>query len=546
MKPWPASARLWWALAGVPIAFLGLFFLWPAGTVIVRGLLGEDGLGGGDLAGALEVLARSRTLDAISTTVGLAVAGTAGSLLLGLPAAWALSRFSWRGARTMRALVTVPFVLPTIVVAAAFSALFSRSGLLGSWGLDQSVTAIVLALVFFNISVVVRIVGGAWESLSPRMSDAARTLGASPARAFVTVTLPALRPAIASAAAVVLLFCSTSFALVLILGGSRVSTVETEIYLQVNQFLDLRAAAVLALVQVVFVAIALWVSARARAPRPPAAVETARAPRRRERWGIAAALTPTVLLLTLPGLALVERSLRTADGYGLDHYAALLGEPPARSTLSAPLWHAAVTSLLTATVATAMAAAVGVVTAQLVARRSRRASVLESLVMLPLGVSAVVVGLGVLLTLNRSVLGVDLRGSWWLVPIAQAVVALPLMVRALVPAARAIDPRLRAAAATLGASPWRVLWRVDAPLLKSATAASIAFAFAISMGEFGATAFVARPDRPTLPTAIARLLSRPGIDNVGMAFAASVLLAALTAAIMLASERLRTTVGAEI
>ncbi|WP_062317325.1 ABC transporter permease [Demequina maris] len=546
MKPWPASARLWWVLAGVPVAFLGLFFLWPAGTVIVRGLLGEDGLGGGDLAGALEVLTRSRTLDAISTTVGLAVAGTAGSLLLGLPAAWALSRFSWRGARTMRALVTVPFVLPTIVVAAAFSALFSRSGLLGSWGLDQSVAAIVLALVFFNISVVVRIVGGAWESLSPRMADAARTLGASPARAFLRVTLPALRPAIASAAAVVLLFCSTSFALVLILGGSRVSTVETEIYLQVNQFLDLRAAAVLALVQVVFVAIALWVSARARAPRPPAAVETARAPRRRERWGIAAALTPTVLLLTLPGLALVERSLRTVDGYGLDHYAALLGEPPARSTLSAPLWHAAVTSLLTATVATAMAAAVGVVTAQLVARRSRRASVLESLVMLPLGVSAVVVGLGVLLTLNRSVLGVDLRGSWWLVPIAQAVVALPLMVRALVPAARAIDPRLRAAAATLGASPWRVLWRVDAPLLRSATAASIAFAFAISMGEFGATAFVARPDRPTLPTAIARLLSRPGIDNVGMAFAASVLLAALTAAIMLASERLRTTVGAEI
>ncbi|WP_062528601.1 ABC transporter permease [Demequina rhizosphaerae] len=546
MKPWPASARLWWALAAVPLTFLGLFFLWPAGTVIVRGLLGEDGLGGGDLAGALEVLARSRTLDAISTTVGLAVAGTAGSLLLGLPAAWALSRFSWRGARTMRALVTVPFVLPTIVVAAAFSALFSRSGLLGGLGLDQSVTAIVLALVFFNISVVVRIVGGAWESLSPRMADAARTLGASPARAFLTVTLPALRPAIASAAAVVLLFCSTSFALVLILGGSRVRTVETEIYLQVNQFLDLRAAAVLALVQVVFVAIALWVSARARAPRPPAAVEPARAPRRRDRWGSAAALAPTALLLTLPGLALVERSLRTSDGYGLDHYAALLGEPPARSTLSAPLWHAAVTSLVTATVATAMAAVVGIVTAQLVARRSRRASALESLVMLPLGVSAVVVGLGVLLTLNRSVLGVDLRGSWWLVPIAQAVVALPLMVRALVPAARAIDPRLRAAAATLGASPWRVLLRVDAPMLRSATAASIAFAFAISMGEFGATAFVARPDRPTLPTAIARLLSRPGIENVGMAFAASVLLAAITAAIMLASERLRTTVGAEI
>ncbi|WP_062383531.1 ABC transporter permease [Demequina iriomotensis] len=546
MKPWPASARLWWALAGVPAAFLGLFFLWPAGTVIVRGLLGADGFGGGDLAGSLEVITRSRTLDAIVTTVVLAALGTLGSLALGLPAAWALSRFSWRGARTMRALVTVPFVLPTIVVAAAFQALLGRSGMLGFLGLDQSMAAIVLALVFFNISVVVRIVGGAWESLSPRMADAARTLGASPARAFVRVTMPALRPAIASAAAVVMLFCSTSFALVLVLGGSRIRTVETEIYLQVNQFLDLRAAAVLALVQVVFVGIALWVSARARSPRPPAAVEPARAPRGRERLGIAVALAPTALLLTLPGLALLERSLRTTDGHGLDHYAAMVGDPPARSTLTAPLWQAAVTSLATALVATAMAAAVGIVTALLVARRSRRASALESLVMLPLGVSAVVVGLGLLLTLNSSVLGVDLRGSWWLVPIAQAVVALPLMVRALVPAARAIDPRLRAAAATLGASPWRVLWRVDAPLLRSATAASIAFAFAISMGEFGATAFVARPDRPTLPTAIAKLLSRPGIDNVGMAYAAAVLLAALTAAVMLASERLRTTVGAEL
>jgi len=545
MTPRPASARLWWALAAVPLAFLGLFFLWPAGTVIVRGLLGEDGFGGGDVAGALEVLARERTLRAIGTTVALALGGTAGSLALGVPAAWALSRFDWRGRRAVRALVTVPFVLPTVVVAAAFSALFARSGLLGSWGLDQSAIAIVLALVFFNISVVVRIVGGAWESLSSRLADAARTLGASRPRAFARVTLPALGPAIASAAAVVMLFCSTSFALVLILGGSRIRTVETEIYLQVNQFLDLRAAAVLALVQVVFVGLALLVSSRVRPRRAAAAVEAPRGPRRAERLAIAAALLPTVVLLTMPAVALVERSLRLADGYGLDHYRALF-EQPALGVLPVPVWQAAVTSVLMALVATAMAGVVGIVTAQLVAARSRRASFLESVVMLPLGVSAVVVGLGVLLTLNRSVLGVDLRASWWLVPIAQAVVALPLMVRALLPAARAIDPRLRAAAATLGASPWAVWRHVDVPMLRSATAASLAFAFAISMGEFGATAFVARPDRPTLPTAIARLLSRPGIENVGMAFAASVLLAALTAGVMLASERMRTSVGAEL
>ena len=546
MSPSAASTRLWWVLAAMPVAFLGLFFVWPVGAVLARGLLEADEGTRSGIAAALEVLTRERTVRAILTTVGLALAGTAGSLGLGLPAAWALSRFRWRGARTVRALVTVPFVLPTIVVAAAFSALLSRSGLLGAWGLDQSALAIVAALVFFNVSVVVRIVGGAWESLSPRMADAARTLGAGRATAWWRVTMPALRPAIASAAAVVFLFCSTSFALVLILGGSRIRTVETEIYLQVNQFLDLRAASVLALVQVVFVGLALLVSARVRPRRAATAVERARAPRRSEWVGIAAALTPVFVLLAAPVYALVERSLRTADGYGLDHYAALFGEPPARSTLPVPVWEAAVNSLVSAVAATAIAGVIGVLTAHLVAARTRRAGMLEALVMLPLGVSAVVVGLGLLLTLNRDVLGVDLRASWWLVPIAQAMVALPLMVRALVPAARAIDPGLRAAAATLGASPWRVWLRVDAPLLRSATGASVAFAFAIAMGEFGATAFVARPDRPTLPTAIGRLLSRPGLENVGMAFAASVLLAAVTAAVMLASERLRTTVGAEL
>ncbi|MDN4489900.1 iron ABC transporter permease [Demequina sp. SYSU T00068] len=549
MTPAPASARLWWALAGVPLLFLGTFFLWPAATLLWRGLVGDDaGVGpGAGLAEAWAVLASSRTLRAIATTAWLALAGTAGSLVLGLPAAWALSRFSWRGSRTVRALVTVPFVLPTIVVAAAFSALFAASGILGGLGLDQSPVAIVLALVFFNVSVVVRIVGGAWEALPPGRSLAARTLGASRWRAFVHTTLPALRPAIASSAAVVFLFCSTSFALVLTLGGTRVRTIETEIWIQVNQFLDLRAAAVLALVQVAFVGLALWVSSRASHARAAAGVATARrrGPRGRERWAVAAALLPTLALLALPIAALVERSLRVVGGYGLDHYRALL-VPPARTALPVPVWEAAVNSLVTALIATAMATVVGLVTAQLLAARSRRAGVLESLVMLPLGVSAVVVGLGLLLTLNRAVLGVDLRGSWWLVPIAQAVVALPLMVRALVPAARAIDPRLRAAAATLGASPWRTWWQVDARLLRAPAGASIAFAFAISMGEFGATVFVARPDRPTLTTAISRLLSRPGLDNAGMAFAAAVLLAALTAAVMLLSERLRTTVGAEL
>lgn len=535
----------WWLLALVPLAFLGLFFLWPLGSVLVHGLFD----GGFDAAGTWAIVTSARTADAVVTTLGLATAGTAGAVALGVPGAYVLYRLRWRGQRAVRSVVAVPFVLPTVVVAAAFSALLGRSGPLGFLGLDQSVLAIVLALVFYNVSVVVRVVGGAWAGQDPSTAAAAATLGADRRRVLQHVTLPALMPAIASAASVVFLFCATSFGVVLVLGGTRVRTLETEIYLQVNQFLDLRAAAVLSILQIGFVALALWLSAAARRRRERAsggrALDGTRAFRRADAWVAAPVLLTMGALMAAPASALLERSLRTADGHGFDHYIALFGDP-GRTVLPVPVAQAAVNSLVTGAIAAAVACAVGLVVAALLVRRSRRSGALDAVVMLPLGVSAVVVGLGMLLTLNRPVLGIDLRGSWWLVPLAQAVVALPLVVRTLVPAARAIDPRLRAAAAALGASPWNVWLRVDWPLLRRAFGLAVGFAFAIALGEFGATTFVARPDRPTLPTAIYRLLGRPGIESIGMAFAAAVVLAVMTAAIMMVSERMRMQVGADL
>ncbi len=535
----------WWALAFVPLAFLGLFFLWPLAAVLGRGLFD----GGVDLAGLDDVATSSRTTKAVITTLGLAFAGTLGALVLGLPGAYVLYRLRWRGQVAVRAIAAVPFVLPTVVVAAAFSALLGRSGPLGGLGLDQSPVAIAAALVFYNIAVVLRVVGGAWASLDPATADAARTLGADRRRAFTRVTLPALAPAIGSAAAVVFLFCATSFGVVLVLGGTRVRTIETEIYLQVNQFLDLRAAAVLSLLQLIFVALALggaeWARRRRERSLGTKRLDGTRALAGRDRWVVGGVLAVLTAVLATPLWALVERSLRTRDGHGFDHYVALLTES-GLGGLPVPMWRAAVNSLTAASIATAIATLLGLIVAALLTRRSRRSTTLDSIVILPLGVSAVIVGLGMLLTLNRSVLGIDLRGSWWLVPIAQAVVALPLVARTLVPAARGISSSMRSAAATLGASPWRVWRTVDWPLLKRPFGLATGFGFAIALGEFGATTFVARPDHPTLTTAIYRLLGRPGIENIGMAFAAAVVLAAMTAAVMMASEGLRTRVGADL
>ncbi|GEA86830.1 ABC transporter permease [Cellulomonas cellasea] len=557
------SAALWVLAAGLPLAFLALFFVWPVATLVARGFVADGAL---DLGGFADVFSRPRTWRILGLTLAQAGVATALAVLLGIPGAYVLFRCRFPGRGALRAFVSVPFVLPTVVVGVAFRAVLAEGGPLGALHLDGTFAAIVAALVFFNYTVVVRTVGGLWEHLDPRAEQAARALGASPVRAFVEVTLPALGPAIASAASLVFLFCSTAFGTVLVLGGLRYGTIETEIWVQTTQFLDLRAASVLSVVQLVVVAGALTLAARARRRQERALHLTATAgaahPLRLGRGhGVdtaAAAVTALVLVgLALPLVTLVVRSLRTPTGWGFGNYVALGttgGGAGGGSALSVTVWDAALTSLRTATDATVIALVVGGLVALVVSRRPRArtarrtVSVLDALFMLPLGVSAVTVGFGFLLTLDRPLgLPVDLRTSGLLVPIAQAVVAVPLVVRTVLPVLRAIDPRLREAAATLGAGPGRVLRAVDLPIAARALGLAVGFAFAVSLGEFGATSFLARPDRPTLPVVVYRLIGRPGEQNYGMALAASVLLALLTAGIMALAERLRGSVrGGEL
>ncbi|GAB2461138.1 ABC transporter permease [Xylanimonas ulmi] len=542
----------WAVAAALPLAFLGVFFAWPVAALVARGFVAEAG--GLDLTGLRDVLGAPRTWRLLGTTLAQAAAGSAGSVVLGLPVTYLLYRTRFPGRTLLRGLVTVPFVLPTVVVGVAFRALFRPDGLLGFAHLDETFAGVVLALVFFNVSVVVRTVGGLWERLDPRAEQAARALGASPARAFRTVTLPALAPAIASAAAVVFLFCATAFGVVLVLGGAGYGTIETEIYRRTTQFLDLRTAAVLSILQLVVVSAALWAAGRARARREHA-LHLEHEDVAAHRWSVrslpdvaAAVATALVVggLMVTPLAGLVVRSLRHGDGsWTLDNYLAL-GTTGGRNALVVTVWQALATSLRTALVATAIAVVVGGLVALVVSRRprgsgARRAvGALDAVVMLPLGVSAVTVGFGFLITLDRPLgLDVDLRTSGLLVPIAQAVVAIPLVVRTVLPVLRAIDPRLREAAAVLGAAPGRVLRDVDLPIALRSLGLAIGFAFAVSLGEFGATAFLARPDSATLPVVIFRLIGRPGAQNYGMALAASVVLAALTAAVMMLAERLR-------
>jgi len=508
---------------GVPLAFLGLFFVYPLAAILGRGLQGE-----GDAP--LDVLTDTTTLQVVWFTLWQALASTLLTVVVALPAAYVLGRYRFRGRNVVSALVVIPFVLPTVVVALAFLAILPD-------GLERGWLPVLIAHAFFNVAVVVRVVGTSWAGLDPRIEEAAATLGASPAQRLRLITAPLLAPALASAAAIVFLFSFTSFGVVLILGGPGYATVEAEIYTQAVRLFDLRAAAVLSLVQLAFVAATVWVAMRLEgrvAPSPPRPeVETLRPVRTGcERLFVGASLGGLAVFLGLPLLVLVERSLAVRGGYGVDAYRAL-GRPT--SVLLAAPWEAIVNSVVYAFAATAIAVVVGGLAAYAIAERRSRA--LDGLVLLPLGASAVMLGLGFLIAFDTDPL--DFRSSAWIVPVAQALVAIPFVVRVMAPTLRSIDPHQREAAALLGAPPARVRREIDLPIISRGLAVAAGFAFAISLGEFGATVFLARPDNPTLPVAIFRFLGRPGEVNVAQAYALAVCLMAVTVVAILLVERAR-------
>ncbi len=526
----PVGARAWRAVAyGVPAGFLALFFVFPLASIVERGL----GTGGGPTP--LAVLTDPLTRGVFWFTVWQAVASTALTLAVALPAAYVLGRYEFRGRAAVRALVTVPFVLPTVVVALAFLAILPAR-------LERGWFAILVAHVFFNVAVVVRVVGTFWARLDPRITEAAATLGAAPWRRFREVTLPLLAPALSAAAAIVFLFSFTSFGVVLILGGPRYSTLEAEIYNQAVRSFDLRTAAVLSLVQLACVALVVWATTRLEATlavrgqlraerdvlrRPGAPAEKAL---------VITSLGGLAVFLGMPLAALVERSLAVGDGHSLEGYRALTR--PTAALLATP-WEAVLNSMVYAAAATAIAIVVGGLAAFAVAGPSgtRGARLLDGLLMLPLGASAVMLGFGFLIAFDEA--PIDFRSAPWIVPVAQALVAIPFVVRIVAPTLRAIDERQREAAALLGAPPGRVRREIDLPIAARALAVSAGFAFAISLGEFGATVFLARPERPTLPVAIFRFLGRPGELNAAEAYALAVVLMGVTAVSVFLVERIR-------
>lgn len=532
------SKRSLLLIGAIPAVFLGYFFIYPVLTILYTGLVPDGQVATSAFSEALT----SSTVRGIAWfTLWQALLSTLLTVAIGLPVAYVFARYRFPGRSLLRSLTLVPFVLPTIVVGVAFLAVLGPGSPFGV-NLRGTIWAILIAHVFYNLAIVIRGVGAFWEQVDPHLEDAARILGAGRIRVFRTITLPLLRPAILSSAALVFLFSFTSFGVILVLGDLRHTTLEVEIWRQATAFLRLDLAAALAVLQLIGVTVLLVLYGKARnrraaelTLRPPS--EVARAPRTMgERAVVISTLCMLAIIVVTPLAVLIWRSLSTPDGLGLSNYAHLFNPPRATAVFVSPT-DAIANTLQFAVPAVLIASGIGLLAATvIVAASGRSGRIFDTVLMLPLGTSAVTIGFGFLVALDQPI---DLRASILLIPVAHALVAIPFVVRSTVPVMESIQHRLREAAAVLGASPRRAWREVDLPLITRALAVASMFAFAISVGEFGATSFIARPATATIPVAIFRLLGRPG--TFGEAMAMSVILMAIVAVAALGIEAVRGT-----
>ncbi|HEY53212.1 MAG TPA: iron ABC transporter permease [Caldilineae bacterium] len=544
------------ALALIPLGFLTLFYFYPLFEIFKLSLFP-----GGRFAadGLRPLLEKTYYLRVLWFTIWQATVSTLGALALGLPAAYIFARYRFPGKSLFRALTTLPFVMPTVVVATAFTALLGPRGVLNealmqAFGLDAppialqgTIWIILLAHIFYNTSVIIRMVGGFWANLDPRLGAAAATLGAGPWARFRHITAPLLLPAIIAASLLVFLFNFTSFGVILILGGPGFATLEVEIYRSAVRLFNLPVAAVLALVQMAFTLTLMAIYTRLQARlttrldfRP--GEHTQKWPRTLgERIYVYGVLAILGVFLLSPLAALVWRSFSLGGEFGIQHYQNLFVNRTGSIFFVTPI-EAVRNSLGFAAVTVLFSLLIGVSSAYLLAGNDRRkrgclSSILDPIFMLPLGTSAVTLGFGYIVALDEPPL--NLRTSLLIIPIAHTLIAFPFVLRALLPILRGMNPNLREAASSLGASPRRVLRHVDLPILARALVVGVIFAFTISMGEFGATLLISRPQFPTLPVAIYRFLGQPGLSNYGQALALSVILLLTTAVGFLAIENLR-------
>ncbi len=504
------SAALLGLQAALPLGFLSLLLIAPA----LR--LGAEGWAGLNIELIAQLLGDDYIQWHLLWSLLQAVGSCAALLAIGVPIAWVLARYEFTGRRWLLRGLMLPFIMPTLIAAIGVLAVFGPQGLSQQWwgaGGQGTPWLLLYGNVFFNLCLVVRAGIEGFAQLGCAQLAAARTLGASPWRVFWRVEWPLAQRRVMGSLCLVALYCWSGFGLALVLGGQRYATIEVEIYTLVAHELKLSEASVLALLSAALSAALVWAHT-ALAPRraaqaphmPPDALDLRPVAGTAPRLLLAAALLGLLLCTGAPVLAIVHRALSASTW-------SVLTEP---ST-----WAAVWNTLRFSTMALLLATLLGL----LHALAAQRSAALRLAAWLPFIVSPITIAFGVLLLYPLA------SATLPLLIAAYALLAYPFIAAAVMDALETLPRPVLQAASTLGASPWRLFWRITLPLIAPALRRGMAFAAASCVGEFAVSLFLSRPEWTTLSTLIYQTLSRPGGANLDAALVLACVLMLLCLAV---------------
>jgi thiamine transport system permease protein len=437
---------------------------------------------------------------------------TALALTVALPLAFVTANFKFKAQRLTTSLISMPFILPSIVVGVAFLQILPDN-------FHRTAFALILAHVYFNFGFASRLISARWLQIHPHLDDAARTLGASPLKLFRTLTLPLLSKAITNAALIVFTLCFTSYGVVRVLGGPSRSTLETEIYFRAMQLGDVSGAMLLSALQLVIIALLFVVTTKVsskkfeQSARPT--ISRQKSLQTCKQKVIAATIISIATLFAIvPVLAIAFKSINTDSRFTTSAWRTVFTNPEITQSIAKTFTYSVI--------AMGLATLLGLLCACSVAYNNKF-HFISGLTTLPIVISAVSIGLGIIITFDTQPF--DWRGAQLMLPLAHTLVALPLVMRIISPVLQAIPDSLRQASSVLGASPRQTWLNIDFKIIRRAAISAAAISATVSIGEFGASSFLARRGAETLPVMISRLLSRPGDSLQSQAFALATLLA---------------------
>jgi len=530
-----------------PITFLIIFFYLPIISIIHEGLW-DNGL---TLKYLKAVLSNSYHRGIIFFTIGQALASTLLTLALGLPGAYIFAKYDFPGKSFVKAILTVPFVMPSIMVALGFILLFGKQGfftqLIGrDLGILYSWKAILIAHAFYNFSVVVRMVSSLWQRINPHYEEVAMSLGARGFTLFRKVTLPMLLPGIFASSMLTFIFCFLSFSIPLILGGYRYATIEVDIFTSIMTLLDFKIGSALAIIQLTLSFVFMYIYIKSLDMYAKAEEQRVfRRPQKltlRELIGLKGLLIGiysviVFIFIISPLLAVLYDSLIFQGRFSLEWYRRVFSAEY-NPIFGANTLIAIKNSLLFGFSAVLLSTTVALIIAYALHRwQFKGKNIFEALVMLPLGSSAITLGLGYIRTFHRPPL--ELLGTWYIIVFAHTIIAYPFVLRAISAVLKKIKPNLKEAALSLGAKEWQAFIKVELPLALGGIIVGAIFAFAMSIAELGATYMLYQPEYTTITIAVYRFLSA---RQWGSASALSVILMIVSAVSFMIIER----VGEEI